>query len=237
MPPLLSLVIPCYNEAGNLPSLVERCLEVVNRGDAEVILVDNGSKYETVKVLPALLAGHPALRSIRVEKNKGYGFGILSGLRAAQGSILAWTHADLQTDPADVLIGLDLFQNNSEENVFVKGARFGRPLRDLSFTWGMSAFEGLILRTYMWDINAQPTMFSRRFFVSWDNPPNDFSLDLYAFYSAVQAGLTIRRFPVHFDPRLSGTGHNETLANKLRYSCRTIRYSWELRQRLQNRTA
>ena len=131
-----------------------------------------------------------------------------------------------------MLIGLDLLQSSAEENVFVKGARFGRPLRDLVFTWGMSAFEWLILRTYMWDINAQPTIFSRRFFVSWDNSPHDFSLDLYAFHAAMQAGLTIRRFPVHFDHRLSGTGHNETLADKLRYSRRTIRYSWELRQRL-----
>jgi glycosyltransferase involved in cell wall biosynthesis len=37
-----SLVIPCYNEAANLPLLLERCREVTRRPDVEVILVDNG---------------------------------------------------------------------------------------------------------------------------------------------------------------------------------------------------
>src|SRR5205823_8497303 len=40
----LSLVIPCYNEAANLPLLIGRLAEVVTRPDVEVILVDNGSK-------------------------------------------------------------------------------------------------------------------------------------------------------------------------------------------------
>jgi len=234
MPPLLSLVIPCYNEAGNLSRLVERCLGVAKRGDIEVILVDNGSTDETPKALPPLLAGHHALRTVRVDWNQGYGFGILSGLRAADGSILAWTHADLQTDPSDVLIGLDLFQHGAGENLFVKGSRYGRPLRDLAFTWGMSAFEWLILSTPMRDINGQPTIFSRSFFESWSNPPHDFSLDLYAYHTAVKAGLVVRRFPVRFGPRLSGAGHNETLAAKLKYTQHTMRYSLDLRRRLQS---
>ena len=48
----------------------------------------------------------------------------------------------------------------------------------------MSLFETLLLRTRLWDINAQPTMFHRDFFASWDRPPHDFSLDLYAYYGA-----------------------------------------------------
>ena len=39
----------------------------------------------------------------------------------------------------------------------------------------MSLFETLLLRTRLWDINAQPTMFHRDFFASWDRPPHDFS--------------------------------------------------------------
>jgi len=42
---------------------------------------------------------------VRVPVNQGYGLGILSGLRAATGEIIGWTHADLQTDVMDVLTG------------------------------------------------------------------------------------------------------------------------------------
>ena len=77
----------------------------------EVILVDNGSTDDSPAVLAKLLSG--PVRSVRVEKNQGYGFGILSGLAAAQGRILGWTHADMQTDPADALRGLALFEGSS----------------------------------------------------------------------------------------------------------------------------
>ena len=86
-----SLVIPCYNEAANLPLLLERGKELAVRLDVEVILVDNGSIDNTAEVLENLLPKYPGFRSIRVEKNQGYGFGIVSGLKAAKGEILGWT--------------------------------------------------------------------------------------------------------------------------------------------------
>jgi glycosyltransferase involved in cell wall biosynthesis len=172
-----SLVIPCYNEADNLPLLLERGKELATRPDVEVILVDNGSTDNTAEVLENLLPAYPAFRSIRVEKNQGYGFGIVSGLKAAHGEIMGWTHADMQTDPQDAILGLELFEKHGED-IFVKGRRYGRPFIDVFFTVGMSVFETLLLARPMWDINAQPNIFSRRFFESWADPPEDFSLDL-----------------------------------------------------------
>ena len=78
-----SLVIPCYNEAATLPLLLERCRELAATPGVEVILVDNGSTDGSAEVLAGLLLQYPGCRSIRVERNKGYGFGILEGLRAA----------------------------------------------------------------------------------------------------------------------------------------------------------
>ena len=102
--PELSLVIPCYNEAGNLPALVARVVEVFGDRDAEVILVDNGSTDDTPEAMARLIAGHEFIHGTRVEVNQGYGFGILSGLAVAAGEVLAWTHADLQADPAEIAI-------------------------------------------------------------------------------------------------------------------------------------
>ena len=83
-----SLIIPCYNEAANLPLLLSRCVEVAKSGEVEVILVDNGSTDDTPRLLTELLPQYPGCRSVRVEKNQGYGFGILSGLRVAKGELL-----------------------------------------------------------------------------------------------------------------------------------------------------
>lgn len=236
--PALSLVIPCYNEAPGLPMLVDRVREALGRrGDVEVILVDNGSTDATPDVLPGLIAAASGdaltLRAVRVPVNQGYGHGILTGLRAAEGEALGWTHADLQTDPADALTALDLMAAAPEPaRAFVKGRRFGRPLGDRVFTWGMAAFETALLRTPMWDINAQPTVFSRAFFATWDDPPGDFSLDLYAYWRAAQDGLTIVRFPVHFGPRVFGDSRwNTSMAARGRFIRRTVDFSLALARR------
>ena len=229
---ILSLIIPCYNEAANLPLLLECCKELAERSDVEVILVDNGSTDSTAEVLQNLLPKYPRCRIIHVEKNQGYGFGILSGLKAAKGEILGWTHADMQTDPQDVLRGLDLFEKHGD-NIFVKGRRYGRPFMDFVFTVGMSMFETLLLAKPMWDINAQPTMFPRKFFDAWSSPPDDFSLDLYAYYQAQTQGLKVFRFPVKFGERAHGVSHwNVNWAAKWKVIRRTIDFSLQLKKKI-----
>jgi glycosyltransferase involved in cell wall biosynthesis len=229
-----SLVIPCYNEAANLPMLLERCRGLINNPDMEVILVDNGSTDHSPAVLAELLPNYPGCRSVRVELNQGYGYGILYGLRAAKGELLGWTHADLQTDPQDALTGLAIFEQFGT-NIFVKGRRYGRPFADVLFTVAMSVFETLLLKKPLWDINSQPNLFSRGFFESWEQPPHDFSLDLFVYYQAHRAGLTVHRFPVHFGDRLHGVSNwNINWASKRKFIRRTIEFSLQLRKSIRS---
>ena len=226
----LTLVVPCYNEAANLPVLLPRCADLAKAGDGEVLLVDNGSTDDSPRVLAELLPNYPACRSIRVKENRGYGFGILAGLRAARGEILGWTHADMQTDPLDAIRGLALFERYGER-IFVKGSRYGRPYDDVVFTIGMSVFETLLLGRPFWDINAQPTMFSRAFFQTWRDAPHDFSLDLFAYYQAKRLNLPVYRFPVHFGERAHGVSHwNLNMAAKCTFIRRTVNFSMQLRK-------
>ena len=162
----LSLIIPCYNESQNLPLLIERCKDLFNlEKDIEIIIVDNGSSDNTPEVLEELTSEHDFIKNVKVEVNEGYGHGILTGLSVANGEILSWSHADLQTDICDVLNGLLIINNESKiDDLFIKGARKNRPISDNFFTIGMSIFETCLLRKKMWDINAQPTMFHRSFF-------------------------------------------------------------------------
>lgn len=227
-----SLVIPCYNEAANLPLLLKRSQMLVAQPSIEVVLVDNGSTDDSPAVLRALLPSYPGCSSVRVEINQGYGFGILAGLKAASGDILGWTHADMQTDPQDVLVGLELFVKHGM-NSFVKGRRYGRPLGDVAFTVGMSFFESILLGKPLWDINAQPTLFTRQFFETWREPPHDFSLDLFAYYQARFAGLDVHRFPVLFGARAHGVSHwNVNWAAKRKFIRRTLDFSMKLRKTL-----
>ena len=228
----LSLVIPCFNEGPNVPKLIKRLNQVFNSNEFQVILVDNGSTDNTKELVNKLLEGNRLIRFLRIEKNLGYGYGILEGLKLAEGDYIGWTHADLQTDPSDALVALNLI-NHFEEKVFLKGSRNGRSIFDKFFTFSMSIFEFMILGRLMWDINAQPTIFSRDLYETWKNPPIDFSLDLFAFYTAKLNGYSIRRFPVNFPKRIYGTSHwNMDFKSKLKFIKRTLNFSFELKGRL-----
>ena len=68
----------------------------------------------------------------------------------------------------------------------------------------MAIFESIIFKTMLWEINAQPKIFSREFYESWENPPNDNSLDLYAYVMAKKHNLVTQKFKVLFPERFSG---------------------------------
>jgi len=88
----------------------------------------------------------------------------MEGVRAAKGEFRVWTHADLQTDPLDVLDAYKLFVNHPDyPNCILKGRRVGRNMLDAFFTTGMLIFSSLMLRTRISNINAQPKMFHSSF--------------------------------------------------------------------------
>lgn len=225
--PELSIVIPCYNEEKNLPALLDRCFELLkNYSYAEVVIVDNGSKDNTQQVLASLLAGKDAAVQIcKVENNQGYGFGILSGLKQAQGNVLCWTHADLQTDIFDCIKAYNIYREAKNENLLVKGKRRGRKVFDRFFTSMMSVYVLLKLKLYVSDVNAQPKLFSRSFYNKIvAGAPYDFSLDLYFLLQAKKKGI-IKAFPVDFFNRVAGEakgGGSGDLKLKLKLTRRTI---------------
>lgn len=226
----LSVVVPCYNEEQNIPLILERFREIIKRDDIEVILVDNGSTDGSAHVLADLLPKYSFARTVRVEVNQGYGYGILQGLKECRGEYIGWTHADMQTDPADILKALALIEQE-KGLVFVKGNRKGRPFFDVFFTAGMSLFETCFLRKKLYDINAQPNIFPKIFYDEWENPPYDFSLDLYALYMARTKNLKVVRFPVLFPERIHGESKwNAGLQSKWKFIKRTIEFSVNLKK-------
>ena len=127
----LSVVVPCYNEADNIPLLLEK------------------------------------FSAVSAEVNEGYGHGIVCGLKACNGDFVGWTHADMQTDPGDLIKALDIIEaQGSRKDIYVKGNRKGRPLFDRFFTTGMSLFETVYMGERLYDVNAQPNVMNREFFES-----------------------------------------------------------------------
>lgn len=229
----LEIVIPCYNEEKNIPLILEKFQQVIGKRNISVVLVNNGSSDQSASVLEELLPQYPFARTVLVPINQGYGYGILQGLYSCTSEYIGWTHADMQTDPKDVVKAYDYLQKyNEQQPLFVKGTRKGRPFFDSFFTFGMSVFETMYMRTKLIDINAQPNIFPKTFFDTWKEPPHDFSLDLYALYMAKKQNLPIRRFSVQFPERIHGTSSwNTGLKSRWKFIKRTLDFSKNLKKR------
>ena len=226
----ISVVIPCFNEEKNISELVKEIQKIISKKDIEIILVNNGSSDMTKDILEKYTQTFSFIKVVNLEKNMGYGGGILEGLKNASGEILGWTHADLQTHPSDILKGLEFFEGK-DKNLYVKGRRYGRKTLDRFFTIMMSIFEIFLLKKILIDINAQPTLFHKDFLTDWEDPPSDFSLDLYSYYLAKKKGYKIRRFPVYFGPRLHGhSTWNRGFKDRIKFIKRTFSYSIKLKK-------
>jgi phenylacetate-CoA ligase len=101
----LSVVVPCFNEAQNLPELVERLGQALSEAGlrGEIVLVDDGSRDETWSVIESLAAARPGLvTGCRHERNRGMEAGWNTGIQAARGAHACFIDADLQYQPEDV---------------------------------------------------------------------------------------------------------------------------------------
>jgi dolichol-phosphate mannosyltransferase len=101
--PQLSVVVPVFNEEGNVAPLVGEIVAALRgHADFEIVYVDDCSRDGTLDMLRKLKAGTPELRVVRHIRNSGQSTAIRNGVKAARGAWIATLDGDGQNDPADI---------------------------------------------------------------------------------------------------------------------------------------
>lgn len=102
--PELSVVIPLYNEIDNVTPLVEALRVALGDADAEVIIVDDGSRDGSAAALDRAAADWaPTLKILHLQRNFGQTAAMQAGIDTARGEVIVTLDADLQNDPLDIL--------------------------------------------------------------------------------------------------------------------------------------
>jgi glycosyltransferase involved in cell wall biosynthesis len=128
--PILSVIVPAYNEAGTMELVVRKLREVPLR--LEVIAVDDASTDGTGTILEQLEREHLVDRVIRHPVNRGKGAALRAGIAAATGAAVVVQDADLEYDPAELPALLEPLRLGKADAVY--GSRFqGGPRRVLYF--------------------------------------------------------------------------------------------------------
>ena len=100
----ISVVIPVFNEEGNLPILIPRLVKVLNPLGLsyEMIFVDDGSSDGSRRILKEMASQYSCLRIIGLKENRGLSTALLVGMRESQGEKIVTLDSDLQNDPEDI---------------------------------------------------------------------------------------------------------------------------------------
>jgi len=97
--PAYSIVIPAYNESARIGATLERVLSYVHEKgwDAEVIVVNDGSRDNTAEIARSFAAKDPILRLLENPGNHGKGYSVRNGMLNARGRIVLFSDADLSS--------------------------------------------------------------------------------------------------------------------------------------------
>lgn len=149
-PPQVSIVIPVFNEEGNLPALYARLEPVLDRleegersgGAVEVILVDDGSSDRSLELLRALAARDRRVKVVSFNRNYGQHAAVFAGLEASRGRRVVTLDADLQNAPEDI----PKLLRKAEEGFDVVGG-FRAERKDTAFRrWASRRINALMRR-------------------------------------------------------------------------------------------
>jgi dolichol-phosphate mannosyltransferase len=123
----ISVVIPAYNEEGNIGRLVEETFaKVPESALGEVIAVDDGSDDGTGAEIKALLGKYDRLRYLRHGQRAGQSAALRSGVLAARFPVIATMDGDGQNDPADIMRLFGRLGSQGQEPAMAAGIRAGR---------------------------------------------------------------------------------------------------------------
>ena len=194
--PALSLVIPLYNEEGNVADLVREIVAALPSTALELILVDDCSTDATVAHIPR----HPFVRILQFSENRGQSAAMHAGIMAASAPIIALLDGDLQNDPRDLPAMLDLLHQGFD---LVCGYRAKR--RDSAFKRLQSRIANLVRSRFTGD-GVRDTGCTLKVM----RAPCRHSLILFRgmhrFIPALikGAGYRLAEIPVNHRPRVSG---------------------------------
>lgn len=206
--PLLSVIVPVYNEAKTIRQILEK-INFVDI-DKEIIAVDNCSTDGTQNILQEI-SKKPEFNSLRViyhSYNQGKGKSVRDGIRHSQGEYIVIQDADLEYDPREYFNLLSpLLENKTDITL---GARFtsghsGLFLHRLGNKF-LTTFLNFMFLSHLNDYATCYKMARRQAFIDLDLKAKSFDIEVEIVSKALKRRLRIVEVPISYYPRSYAEG-------------------------------
>jgi hypothetical protein len=206
--PLISIIVPVFNEAATVAAVVARLLEIDLPAPREIIVVNDGSSDGTRAVLDDL-AATPQLTVIHADRNRGKGHAIRLGFAHARGTVFAIQDADLELDPAQLAFLVDPILRGSSSVVY--GSRFlrGRPNApwvSIAANRALTALTNAVYGSSLTDMETCYKIMQGDVARSLELTADRFDIEPEITARLLNAGHTIDERPVTFTPRSRAAG-------------------------------
>lgn len=203
----LSVILPIYNEAGNLEALFRDLFDVLRKipHSNEIFAVDDGSTDGSLEILRKLASGNKNLKVIGFQTNFGQTAAISAGINFASGDVIIPLDSDGENDPRDIPMLIDKINKGYD---VVSGWRKGRwkgqflrrRLPSLCANWIISKITGIKLHDYGCTLKAykREVIFGVRLYG-----------EMHRFVPAYASwrGARVTEVPVSYGKRIAGKSH------------------------------
>ena len=224
----LSVVVPFYNEARTLPTVIERLLAVDFAGlglEPEFIFVDDGSTDGSHELLDPLPRDN--VRLIVHPRNRGKGVAVKTGLEAATGEVLCIQDADLEYHPKELLALLTPVLEGEFEVVY--GSRFKGSAAGLYYTHRvanrlLNLTVNVLFNRYLSDVYTGYKVFTRSAFDGLRITARTFTVEMELTAHFLRKGLVIYEMPISYRARTYAQGKKIRLKDGVLAAGAALRY-------------
>lgn len=202
----ISTILPAYNEEGNIEKVIEETAIFFQNQDIckdyEIIVVDDGSRDNTAKILRELKNKNPYLKVITHCKNLGYGKVLMSGVENSRYPLILFMDADGQFEIREV----EEMLNCSSAYDIIMGYRYKRkdPFYRIILGKIYTLLAFLLFGLKFKDINCGFKLFKRETIIEDSYRFNGGVFYTEVLLKAKNRGLRIKEVPVEHFPRLKG---------------------------------
>lgn len=237
--PGLSVFFPAYNDAGTIASLVITSVKVAATltPDYEVIVINDGSKDDTAKILDELARIYPDhVRVVHHQKNRGYGGALRSGFAAASKDFVFYTDGDAQYDPAEMAL---LWEKMTDGVDWVNGWKISRsdPMHRIIIGRIYHHMVKILFGLKVRDVDCDFRLMRRRIFdvVTLEKDSGVICLEMMKKFQ--DAGFTVAEHPVHHFHRAYGKSQFFNFPRIYRTAIDVMKLWWQLVIRREHRKA
>ncbi len=227
-PQSLSVVLPAYNEEAVIANTIVTIISTLTTWmrDFEVIVVNDGSRDRTGKIVAGLSAYDPRVRLINHPVNRGYGAALVTGFESVRKELAFFMDSDGQFDINDLAHFFPLI----EEYDAVLGYRIDRQdtwMRKLN-AWGWKQLVQFIFGVRARDIDCAFKLFRSEFFRTHRLETRGAMINTEILYKFTRAGYTYTEVGVHHLPRRAGkaTGAKPTVILRALYEMLVYAGKW-----------